>query len=103
VEIWSFRKDQASLRAPYLHIAISGFRGNRDASSRMESFGRLSLGRSSLSSSFQAAEQIRFPTRDESEIVVILTAIIAGQVCGEAARHTVGRLVKGGRRSVKVS
>ena len=29
---------------------------------------------------FQTAEQIRFPTRHESEIVVVLLAIIAGRV-----------------------
>src|SRR5437762_12158334 len=96
-------KVQARLRAPDLHIGISGFRGNRDASSHVESFGRLSLGRSSLSSFFQTAEQIRFPTRDESEIVVVLMAIIAGRVRSEAPRHTLSRLGKCGRRSVKVS
>src|SRR6266550_439673 len=97
-----FGEDEACLRAPYLHIGIRGFRGNGDASSRTLSFGRLSLGRSGLSSFLQTPEQIRFPARGESEIVVVLTAIIAGQVRGETARHALGRLVKRGRRSVKV-
>src|SRR6266576_1381442 len=97
-----FGEDEACLRAPYLHIGIRGFRGNGDASSRTLSFGRLSLGRSGLSSFLQTSEQIRFPARGESEIVVVLTAIIAGQVRGETARHALGRLVKRGRRSVKV-
>src|SRR5205807_5575896 len=98
-----FGEDQARLRAAYLHIGISGFRGNCDASSRLGSFGRLRLGGSSLSSFFQSAEQIRFPARNESEIVVVLSAAIAGQVRGETARHTFSRLVQCGRRSVKVS
>src|SRR2546430_6120649 len=69
----------------------------------MESFGRLSLGCGSLSSFLQTAEQIRFPARGESEIVVVLSAVVSGQVRGETARHTFSRLVQCGRRSVKVS
>src|ERR1700758_2846926 len=98
-----FGEDQARLCAPYLHIGIGCFGSNGNASSRMEGFGCLSLGGSSLSSFLQTAEQIRFPTRDESEIVVVLSAAIAGEVRGETARHTFSRLVECGRRSVKVS
>jgi len=63
--------------------------------------GALGLGGCSLSSSFQTAEQIRFPTRRESEIVIVLRPAIAGQVRGETARRTFSRLVKRGRRSTE--
>src|SRR5438552_19009808 len=98
-----FGEVQARLRAPYLHVGISGFRGHHDAGSRSGCLGRLGLGSSGFSSFLQTAEQIRFPTRDESEIVVVLIAIVAGHVCGETARHTLGRLVKCGRRSGETS
>ena len=98
-----FGEDKASLCPPYLHVGIGGFRGHRDARSRSGCLSCLGLGISGFSSFFQTAEQVRFPTRDESEIVVVLIAMVAGHVCGETARHTLGRLVKCGRRSGETS
>jgi hypothetical protein len=50
--------------APYLHVSIGGFRGNRDASSRLASLGRQASAVAACA--LQTAEQIRFPARNES-------------------------------------
>ena len=99
----------APVSTPVVHFArpVRPIGSGIDLGSRFASsgagLGGLGLGSCSLSASFQTAKQIRFPTRDESEIVVVLIAMVAGHVCGETARHTLGRLVKCGRRSGETS
>jgi len=72
-------EDQARLRAPYLYVGISSFCSNRDASSRAESFGCLSLCGGSFCPTPQISKDVGLPASPDAEFVIVLIALITGQ------------------------